>query len=70
MKHSYVMAINHGELVHSQSFETERGVYLIDIYRYKDQVYSFKYLNNKLREAHNLSKMKAVKKNGIRRQTV
>lgn len=67
MKQEFITAMNHGDIVNTQIFETERGIYELIIVRHNEEVYSFKYLNGKLVECHNLSKMKAVSKNGIRR---
>ncbi len=70
MKIEFIKAQNHGDVVNTQIFETPRGIYELIMVRHENEVYSFKYLNGKLVECHNLSKMKAVSKHGIRRQTV
>lgn len=70
MKMEFIKAQNHGDVVNTQVYETARGIYELIFVRHNNEVYSFKYLNGKLVECHNLSKMKAVSKNGIRRQTV
>lgn len=62
MKQEFIKANNRGELVWDQFFETERGVYEILLKRYENDIYYFKYLNGKLVECGNASKMKAVKK--------
>lgn len=62
MKHEFVKAITHGELVCHQTFETEKGEYILAHIRYNDEIILVKYLNKKLVECRNLSKMKAVKK--------
>lgn len=51
-------AMDHGELVKTQTFITARGTYVLNHVRFKYQIYFFKHLNGKLVECCNLNKVK------------
>lgn len=58
MIHEFHKALNHGKVIKSQKFETDKGVYKIDLIRYQEMIYMAKYQNDKIVEVCNLSKMK------------
>lgn len=64
MQHEFTSAVNHGQIVKTQSFETDKGKYDIHLIRWNDNVYFVKYQNGKIVECCNLNKMKAMKENG------
>ena len=64
MKQEFIKAVKHGRVIKEQSFETGKGVYKIFLSRYMDNIYFYKFLNDKLVECDNLSKMQGVKKVG------
>ena len=51
-------AMDHGQLVKTQTFITARGTYILDYFLFKYQIYLFKRLNGKLVECCNLNKVK------------
>ena len=61
MQHEFVRAINHGKVVKSQSFVTDKGTYRIDLIKFEDYIYFAKYQNDKIVECCNLNKMKVNK---------
>lgn len=58
MLHIFTKAINHGKVVKTQSFETDKGVYKINLIRYENDIYFVKYQDEKIVECCNLSKVK------------
>lgn len=60
MKKECMDAATHGKLLKTQVFDTERGKYLLTFRRYKGGIYMFKYLDGKLLECGDLTKMKGV----------
>lgn len=58
MLHIFTKAINHGKVVKTQSFETDKGVYKINLIRYDNDIYFVKYQDEKIVECCNLSKVK------------
>ena len=56
MKAEFVKAASMGPLIKSNSFDTERGKYLIDIREYNGDIYFFKYRDGDLLECCNLNK--------------
>ena len=58
MKYRFIKALEHGEVVMNQEFETDKGVYKITLIRYKNDIYYFKYKNGRIVECNNLSKAK------------
>lgn len=58
MLHIFTKAINHGKVVKTQSFETDKGVYKINLIRFEDDIYFVKYRDEKIVECCNLSKVK------------
>ena len=57
MKYGFIKALENGEVVKNQAFETDKGVYHISLIRYKNEIYFFKYRNGKLVECNNLNKV-------------
>ena len=64
MKQEFIKAVKHGRVIKEQTFETEKGKYKIFLARYLDNIYFYKFLDDKLVECDNLSKMQGVKKAG------
>lgn len=58
MKYRFIEALKNGEVVKSQTFETDKGVYQITLIRYKNDIYYFKYRNGKIVECNNLTRSK------------
>ena len=58
MQHIFVKAINRGRVVKTQSFETDKGVYKIDLIQFENDIYFVKYQDGKIVECCNLSKVK------------
>lgn len=56
MKSEFEKARALGTLVKSNTFQTERGLYRIDLYLWEDKVYFFKYRDGELLECCNLNK--------------
>ena len=56
MRHEFVKALNHGKVIMTQTFVTEKGTYKIDIIRYEKYIYYMKYLNDNIVECRNLNK--------------
>jgi hypothetical protein len=56
MKSEFEKAYALGSLVKSNNFQTDRGMYRIDLYLWNDNVYFFKYRDGKLLECCNLNK--------------
>lgn len=65
MKYRFIEALKNGDIVKNQAFETDKGVYQITLIRYNNDIYFFKYRNDKLMECSNLNKAKTrfVKEN-------
>lgn len=63
MKQKYSEAIEKGEIVKFQRFETEKGTYCITLIRYNDHIYFLKQRNGKVLECADLNEKKTeVKK--------
>lgn len=58
MKYKFIEALKNGEIVKNQTFNTDKGVYQISLVRYKNDIYFFKYRDNKLVECSNLTRSK------------
>lgn len=58
MQHIFVRAINHGKVVKTQTFVTDKGTYKIDLIRFEDDIYFVKYQAGKVVECCNLNKVK------------
>lgn len=58
MQHIFTRAINHGKVIKTQSFVTDKGTYKIDLIRFEDDIYFVKYQDGKIVECCNLSKVK------------
>ena len=58
MLHEFTRAINHGKVIKSQTFVTDKGTYRIDLIKFEDHIYFVKYKGDKLVECCNLNKMK------------
>lgn len=61
MKEEFNDALFNGEFIYQNEFHTNRGTYLIKIFRHEGMLYIFKYKNGKIVECNNLSKMKKIK---------
>ena len=55
MQHIFTKAINHGKVVKTQSFVTDKGTYKINFLKYENDIYFVKYQDDKLVEVCNLS---------------
>lgn len=60
MKYDFLEALENGDIVKVQVFETDKGVYRITLIRYKDAVYFYKCLDGELVECSNLNKVKPI----------
>lgn len=60
MRKDHLEAAEKGKLIKIQTFDTDKGKFLLTIRRYRGEIYMFKYLEGKLTESHNLSQMKAM----------
>ena len=58
MKYRFIEALKHGEVVKNPAFNTDKGVYQITLIRYKNDIYFFKYRDNKIVECSNLTRSK------------
>ena len=56
MKKVFENALNKGKLIKYQGFKTEKGLYAIALISYRNDIFFFKYLDNKIVECCNLSK--------------
>lgn len=56
MQPQFAKALKYGEIVKIQKFATMKGVYVITLVRYENEIYFFKDLNGKLVECCNLNK--------------
>lgn len=56
MRPEFEKAVSMGPLIKSNSFETPKGKYRIDIREYKGDIYFFKYRDGDLLECCNLNK--------------
>ena len=56
MKYKSFEALKKGEVVKNQVFNTDKGTYQITLIRYKNDIYFFKYRDDKLVECCNLNK--------------
>ena len=59
MLHEFVRAINHGKVIKSQMFGTDKGIYKIDLIKFEDHIYFVKYKDDKVVECCNLNKTRA-----------
>lgn len=57
MKTQFIKAINNGEIVKTQAFVTDRGIYQIFLVRSEGFIYFYKYLNGKMVECCNLNEL-------------
>lgn len=60
MKMEFIKAARHGKVVKVQEFETDKGKYTINLVRYQDNIYFFKFLNGNIVECDDLK----LKRNG------
>ena len=58
MKNSFIKAREQGVVVKIQTFETDKGVFRIELIRLNNDIYFFKYLNGNIVECSNLTKSK------------
>ena len=58
MKYRFIEALKKGQIVKNQAFDTDKGTYKVTLIRYKNDIYFFKYLNDKVVECCNLSRAK------------
>ena len=58
MKNSFIKARECGVIVKIQTFETDKGVFFIELIRLNNDIYFFKYLNGNIVECSNLTKSK------------
>lgn len=58
MKPGYIDAISFGKILKTNTFVTAKGEYVINLIRYKKDIYFVKELNGKIVEAVNLNKSK------------
>lgn len=56
MKPEFVKAASRGPLIKSNSFDTPKGKYRIDLREYDGDIYFFKYRDGQLLECCNLNK--------------
>lgn len=61
MKMEYIDAIYDGEIVKTQTFVTDKGTYQVFLLRNEGDIYFYKYLNGKMVECCNLSKLEGRK---------
>ena len=61
MRKDCAEAYTSGKLLKNQTFETEKGIYILSYIRYKNNVFMFKFLNGTMVEACNLSRMDLIK---------
>lgn len=57
MQPQFAKALKHGEIIKIQKFATMKGVYVITLVRYENEIYFFKDLNGQLVECCNLNKV-------------
>lgn len=68
MKKEFIEAIYDGEIVKSQHFVTDKGIYDVILVRKGTDVYFYKYLNRNLVECSNLTTVKGRRiENGTER---
>lgn len=63
MKPENAKAIEFGELIKYQMFNSATGFYQIELIRYDNDIFFVKKLNGKVVECCNLNKAKAIEKN-------